>query len=145
MATSEFASTTLATVFVEIHSFAPTLAITVTMSAAVASSPAHGHPFDQELDQPMEEEFVEGQSYLESDRSVDISENQWREITQVYLLTAPDRAGKLTDSKILKDVLPTMSPEEELGDLAAAEAAVNAKVAQRDAMVNKMRDELRSE
>lgn len=45
--------------------------------------------------------------------------------------------------KILQDVVPTLLPHDELGDLAAAEQAVNAKVAERTAVVDKLQDELR--
>ncbi|WVW81398.1 hypothetical protein I302_103390 [Kwoniella bestiolae CBS 10118] len=46
-------------------------------------------------------------------------------------------------AKIVRDVGPTLSPDEELGNLAAAEAAVNAKDTERTAVVDKARDELR--
>lgn len=45
--------------------------------------------------------------------------------------------------KIVRDVNPNLSPDKELGDLAAAEAAVNAKDAERTEIVDKLRDELR--
>ncbi|ODO00253.1 hypothetical protein I350_06882 [Cryptococcus amylolentus CBS 6273] len=46
-------------------------------------------------------------------------------------------------AKIVRDVGPNLSPDEELGDLAAAEAAVNAKDAERNAILDKIRDDLR--
>ncbi|WWD06218.1 hypothetical protein V865_004304 [Kwoniella europaea PYCC6329] len=46
-------------------------------------------------------------------------------------------------AKIIRDVGPTLSPDEELGSLAAAEAAVIAKDTERNAVVDKTRDELR--
>jgi hypothetical protein len=47
--------------------------------------------------------------------------------------------------KIIRDVGPTMSVDDELGDLAAAEAAVNAKDAERGQIVDTIREELRRE
>jgi len=46
-------------------------------------------------------------------------------------------------SKIIQDVGPTLLPDEELSDLAAAEGAVNEKVAERNAIVDRLGDELR--
>ncbi|WVQ72350.1 hypothetical protein IAR50_001901 [Cryptococcus sp. DSM 104548] len=46
-------------------------------------------------------------------------------------------------AKIVRDVGPNLSPDEELGDLAAAEAAVNAKDAERNEILDKIRDDLR--
>ncbi|WWC67190.1 uncharacterized protein I206_101097 [Kwoniella pini CBS 10737] len=65
-------------------------------------------------------------SYSEHNQSGEISEDQWRAL-----------------AKIVRDVGPTLSPDEELGDLAAAEAAVNAKDTERNGVVDKVRDELR--
>ena len=53
------------------------------------------------------------------------------------------RGDLLTDSKIIQDVGPTLLPDEEISDLAAAEGAVNEKVMERNAMVDKLGDELR--
>jgi len=44
--------------------------------------------------------------------------------------------------KIIRDVEPTLSPDDELGDIAAAEAAVNTERAE---VVDALRDELRCE
>ncbi|WVQ64425.1 uncharacterized protein L199_002591 [Kwoniella botswanensis] len=46
-------------------------------------------------------------------------------------------------AKIIRDVGPTLSPDEELGSLAAAEAAVIAKDTERNAVVDETRNELR--
>jgi len=43
----------------------------------------------------------------------------------------------------VRDVGPNLSPDEELGDLAAAEAAVNAKDAERSEVVDEIREKLR--
>ena len=45
--------------------------------------------------------------------------------------------------KIIRDVGPTLSLDDELGDIAAAEAAVNMKDAERAEVVDALRDELR--
>ena len=45
--------------------------------------------------------------------------------------------------KIIRDAGPTLSPDDELGDIAAAEAAVNSKDAERAEVVDTLRDELR--
>jgi len=47
--------------------------------------------------------------------------------------------------KIIRDVEPTLSPDDELDDIAAAEAAVNAKDTERAEVVDALRDELRCE
>ncbi|WWC57727.1 uncharacterized protein I303_100261 [Kwoniella dejecticola CBS 10117] len=65
-------------------------------------------------------------SFSEVNQSQEFSEDQWRAL-----------------AKIVRDVGPTLSPDEELGDLAAAEAAVNAKDYERGVIVDKLRDELR--
>ncbi|WVQ82578.1 hypothetical protein IAT38_004708 [Cryptococcus sp. DSM 104549] len=65
-------------------------------------------------------------SFSEHNESQELGEDQWRAL-----------------AKIVRDVGPNLSPDEELGDLAAAEAAVNAKDAERTAVVDKLRDELR--
>ena len=46
-------------------------------------------------------------------------------------------------SKIIQDVGPTLLPDEEISDLAAAEGAVNEKVAERNATVEKLGEEFR--
>ncbi|KAL7420243.1 hypothetical protein Q5752_005212 [Cryptotrichosporon argae] len=46
-------------------------------------------------------------------------------------------------TEILREVGPNLSPDEELGDLAAAEAAVNKKDTERAEVVDRLRDELR--
>nr|KIR48554.1 kinetochore protein Spc24, fungi type [Cryptococcus bacillisporus CA1280] len=65
-------------------------------------------------------------SFSEQNVSQEMSEEGWRAL-----------------AKIVRDVNPNLSPDEELGDLAAAEAAVNAKDAERTEIVDKLRDELR--
>jgi hypothetical protein len=54
-----------------------------------------------------------------------------------------ENTGKLTCRKIIQDVGPTLLPDEEISDLAAAEGAVNEKVAERNAMVEKLGEEFR--
>ena len=48
-----------------------------------------------------------------------------------------------TIRKIIRDVGPTLSPDDELGDIAAAEGAVNAKDTERAEVVDALRDELK--
>ncbi len=48
-------------------------------------------------------------------------------------------------SKIVRDVGPMLTPDEELQDIAEAEAAVNAKDAERAIVVDAIQNELRSE
>ncbi|ORY22134.1 hypothetical protein BCR39DRAFT_552234 [Naematelia encephala] len=86
------------------------------MSAAIASS-SHPHTM---LDSP-------NHSYTDSNQSQELQEDQWRAL-----------------AKIVRDVGPTLHPDEELGDLAAAEQAVNAKDAERAEVVDLLRDELRA-
>ncbi|OXB39790.1 hypothetical protein LQV05_000401 [Cryptococcus neoformans] len=79
----------------------------------------------QQLDHIMREEHQD-YSFNEQNVSQEMSEEGWRAL-----------------AKIVRDVNPNLSPDEELGDLAAAEAAVNAKDAERTEIVDKLRDELR--
>ncbi|KAK8844688.1 hypothetical protein IAR55_006537 [Kwoniella newhampshirensis] len=78
--------------------------------------------------QPMsiEQEGGEEMSFSEQNQSQELSEDQWRAL-----------------AKIVRDVGPNLSPDDELGDLAAAEAAVNAKDAERSEVVDGLRDQLR--
>ena len=46
---------------------------------------------------------------------------------------------------MVRDVGPTLRPDDELGDIAAAEEAVSAKDNERTEIVDKLRDELRGE
>ncbi|KAK1921330.1 hypothetical protein DB88DRAFT_98009 [Papiliotrema laurentii] len=72
-------------------------------------------------------DIVEGDDeYLEADRTVEVSEEQWRAMT-----------------KILQDVRPTLLPDEELGDLAAAEAAVQEKIVERNVIIDQLQEDLR--
>ncbi|AFR92556.1 kinetochore protein Spc24 [Cryptococcus neoformans] len=79
----------------------------------------------QQPDHVMREEHQD-YSFNEQNVSQEMSEEGWRAL-----------------AKIVRDVNPNLSPDEELGDLAAAEAAVNAKDAERTEIVDKLRDELR--
>ncbi|WWD22760.1 hypothetical protein CI109_107253 [Kwoniella shandongensis] len=84
----------------------------------MAAFAPQAHKFDDGGDQEM--------SFSEHNQSQELSEDQWRAL-----------------AKIVRDVGPNLSPDDELGDLAAAEAAVNAKDAERTEVVDKLRDELR--
>ncbi len=47
--------------------------------------------------------------------------------------------------KILKDVSPTLNPDEELGDLAAAEEAVREKMDMRGSIIDQLEQDLKRE
>ncbi|WRT63336.1 uncharacterized protein IL334_000241 [Kwoniella shivajii] len=70
---------------------------------------------------------VSERSFSEHNESQEFSEDQWKAL-----------------AKIIRDVGPNLSPDEELGDLAAAEAAVNAKDSERTVVVDTAREALRS-
>ncbi|WVQ94270.1 hypothetical protein IAU59_001349 [Kwoniella sp. CBS 9459] len=65
-------------------------------------------------------------SFSEYDQSHESSEEPWKAL-----------------STIIRDTGPTLSVDEELENLAAAEAAVNAKDQEREAVIDQMRDDLR--
>ncbi|WWC85451.1 uncharacterized protein L201_000314 [Kwoniella dendrophila CBS 6074] len=73
----------------------------------------------RELDSPE-------RTFNEHNESQDLSESIWRSIAQ-----------------IVREVGPTLSPDDELGDLAAAEEAVIAKDQERAAIQDKIQEELR--
>lgn len=82
-------------------------------------------------------------SFSEQNVSQEMSEEGWRALAYVQMLRLVQAYANPSHRKIVRDVNPNLSPDEELGDLAAAEAAVNAKDAERAEIVDKLRDELR--
>jgi hypothetical protein len=107
-----------------------------TMATAMLSP--QPHPFED----------VE-RSYSEADQSSqDLSEDSWRQLACVTSLpaqsTTPSRSITLLTRrrKIVRDVGPTLSPDEELGDLAAAEAAVHARDEERGKDLDELQREL---
>lgn len=86
------------------------------MSAAVLASPAP-HAFPDSPDR----------SYSSVNASQSALERQWRDLANV-----------------VRDVEPTLKPNDELEDMEAAEKAVQAKDTERAEVVDKLRDELRA-
>ncbi len=61
------------------------------------------------------------------------------------LFSVESNADQCVCRKIVRDVGPTLVPDEELADLAAAESTHFARLAEREVTVNKLQQELRRE
>ena len=85
-------------------------------------------------------------SYDESNQSVEAHVDQWRELAYVisfsFHVLYQRNLPILYYSKILRDAGPTLSPDDELGDIAAAEASVIAKDGERSEIVEALQTEV---